>query len=453
MSRIVSPRTASAINLTIGVAVLCGAVADIAGLPIDSRLWAVVLAAYLILNFRGLRVSGLVMTGLAVAAMVFYWLTTGEIALEGMVRAGLFFALLLQFQYLGRLADRTEEVAKAGELIVSRPPGQRYLFTTFGSQILSVPLNLGGLLIVNTLLRSRADSLGPETHRSLVVASMRGFASTTLWSPFSLGVLIILSAVGGVDYLHFAAIGLITSIVYLLVGYRMERRGIAAARRNADYPAADRKMIGSLLIGVGLLCAAIAAIARVSHLELLQVVFLVLLAGAVAWTIMLIRRRLLEAGSIGDIVAEATGNSTNEIAIICGSMVLGVVAASVLIGGSWLDSGFGTLEATLASALVPAIIFLGGALAINPIVSATIIAGSLAVVWPESAKIWLILTIIWGWVTTTCGTPFTANMLLIAQMLGTSSARVAYAWNGRFTIVTLAIFTALATAGTFLSTV
>ncbi|MCB1475159.1 MAG: hypothetical protein H6883_10720 [Rhodobiaceae bacterium] len=450
-----NPSTSPALfvfNLLIFIFVIVGIFLQIFSVEMGGAVWTVVVVLFLLMNARRLRFAGIIMSALAVTAIGIEWYTKGPSALDGVVRASFFFSLLLLFQTLGRIADLTREVGEIGEVIVSRPPGQRYLFTTFGSHILSVPLNLGGLIVINTLLRSRAKNLDDDTNRALVVGSLRGFASTTFWSPFSLGVLIVLSSVGDVDYLHFAPIGFVMAIAYMLFGFRFERRGIAAAVRGADYPPPNRKMIVGAVLGVALLSIGIAAVSRATHLQLIQVVFLVLVAGCIIMSLVLARRGLMTVSSAIKMMSGSASNVANETAIIWGSTALGAVVAGALANAHWLESGFGPLQAGIAAAIVPSLIVLGAAIAINPLVSAAILAGSLSVVWPEGDKIWLVFAIIWGWVATTCGTPFTANMLLIAQQQGITSTQLAYGWNGRFTLLSLAILTVMVTVGTIIAT-
>ncbi|MGE0231995.1 MAG: hypothetical protein AB7S46_09475, partial [Flavobacteriaceae bacterium] len=336
-------------NLAIYVIVIAGIFLDIFSVKMGGAAWTLVVACYLLLNARKLRFAGIIMTLLAITAIGIEWYLKGPSVLDGVVRASFFFALLLLFQTLGRLADLTREVGEMGEIIVTRPPGQRYLFTTFGSHILSVPFNLGGLVVINTLLRSRAGNLDADTNRSLVVGSLRGFASTTFWSPFSLGVLIVLSSVGDVDYLHFASVGLVMAIAYMLFGFRFERRGIAAAVRDREYSPPNRKMIIGAVAGVALMSIAIAAISRVTHLQLFQVVFLVLVAGCVFMSLVLAKRRLMTPRSALAMMSGAASNVANETAIIWGSTALGGVVAGALADAHWLESGFGPVQATIAA--------------------------------------------------------------------------------------------------------
>ncbi|MGE0231967.1 MAG: hypothetical protein AB7S46_09335, partial [Flavobacteriaceae bacterium] len=101
--------------------------------------------------------------------------------------------------------------------------------------------------------------------------------------------------------------------------------------------------------------------------------------------------------------------------------------------------------------LLPGFIVLLAVLAVNPLASVPILAGLLNPVWPDSAKFWLVLPLIWGWGASAGGTAFMANIMLTAKQIGISSTTLAYGWNGRFTAITVAVFSIVAACGTALT--
>ncbi|MGE0231727.1 MAG: hypothetical protein AB7S46_08095, partial [Flavobacteriaceae bacterium] len=351
----------SALNLLIGIFVVSGVLLQIVGFTISGWLWIAVFGTYVALNFRMVRPNGALLLVLAAAALGLAYYLNGAIDLEGVVRASFLFALMLLFRYVAPLADRTREIGQMAELVVSRPAGQRYLFVTFGTHVMAMLLHIGGLMFVIALLRSRMEQLGPATYRSLVAGAMRGFGANSLWSPFAIAVLVTLSGVPSVPYLQFAPIALFVMVCYLMAGYWLERPLLTSGGRKLT--GEDRRLVLWVAFAVLALSLTIASVAHLFQISLIQVVFFVVLAGAVAWTAMLVARGELAARSIGGMAALAAASITNENVIVWTSNVLGVVAGSILVSAGWLHEGLSPWLATLIAGLLPGFIVLLAVLA------------------------------------------------------------------------------------------
>ncbi|MCC0057070.1 MAG: hypothetical protein H6883_13155 [Rhodobiaceae bacterium] len=443
------PNLHAALNLLIGIFVVFGVFLQILGVSTSGWAWLFAFVFYVGLNYRMVRTNGAILLALSAAALLLAFYLTGTVDLEGIVRASFLFALMLLFRYVAPLADQTDEIGTMAELVVSRPAGQRYLFVTFGTHVMAMLLHIGGLMFVIALLRSRMSQLGPAVYRSLVAGAMRGFGANSIWSPFAIAVLVTLSGVPSVTYLHFAPVGFFVMVCYLLTGYLLERPLFTTGGRRLT--SEDRRLICWVAFAVLALSLAIAGIAHVSGYSLIQVVFLVVLAGAMAWTFLLIRRGVLQLRSLGGMTAQAVASVTNENVIVWTSNVLGIVAGSMLVNAGWLHEGFSPWLATLIAGLLPGFIVLCAVLAVNPLASVAILVGLLNPVWPEAAKFWLVLPLVWGWGASAGGTAFMANILLTAKQIGVSSPTLAYGWNGRFTLITVVVFSIVSACGTALS--
>ena len=77
----------------------------------------------------------------------------------------------------------------------------------------------------------------------------------------------------------------------------------------------------------------------------------------------------------------------------------------------------------------------------------TVLASSLNPVWPDAAKLILVLAMTWGWSISGGGTPFTANVAIAAQKFGQTGFTVAMKWNGMFLALMLAVATMAAASG------
>ncbi len=419
--------------------------------PVTPLLWLAIFTVFAAVNARRIRLSGLFLLGTALA-IAGALLALGQFPREaGIAQASLLFSLLLLVQYLGRMAEASEDVARGAQMIVSRPPGQRYAFLTIGTHILCIFLHMGGMLFVMTLLSLRQKTEDPETIRALALSAMRGFAATALWSPLSLSVVVILSGVTGVSYLQLAPIGFAATVAFLFTGYLMERRRRASMAVPMRLTREEWHIVLRLIAPVLLLIAAVMTSVSVFGLRLIEGVFSASLVMGGLWTLTLAARRLLDRRNLLRAASTVTASVTNEVVIICSAVAIGTLAASALMDSGQFSQGLGPREAVLAAGLVPLLIVAGGVVALNPLVMVTLLAGTLNAIWPEEAKLWLALTLSWGWAAATCGTPLTANMLLAAQRLKVSPYTMAFAWNGRFTLLTTGAGIVILVLGTWIS--
>jgi hypothetical protein len=123
----------------------------------------------------------------------------------------------------------------------------------------------------------------------------------------------------------------------------------------------------------------------------------------------------------------------NELVILATAAFAGPVLTHYLHGFDDALPLAGPLVAALLVAIVPAAMVACGMLAINPILSASLLIGALKPVWPEADLHLLALTVIFGWGITSAGTPFTANVLIAARNMGVSATRLAFEGNAQLT--------------------
>lgn len=422
-------------------------IADLAGFAPPPVLWAPIFAVYFLAGCRSLKRGGLIVIAFAVALYGLAWFQTGEAGLDGLSSAGFLFIFLMVMQHMADLAARSPRIAEAAELIVSRPPGQRYLFVTFGTHVFALFLNIGAVILITTLLASRLKGAGEGSQRSLAIASSRGFASTALWSPVSLCSLIIFTHVTGVSYAQFVPYGILGVLFFLMTGYWLER-GRRSAVVNTEGLSLDDTLKLLRVVGLAMVLVVGGLLwVSVFDVRLIEAMFSVVFILGAVWTVLFVRAGHTNVRSLVRDHARATSGLANETAIISGATVIGA-AASALVG-QWvgLQGELSAGTATWIAALIPMTVFAAGLLAVNPVVTVTVLASSLNPVWPEAAKMILVLAMTWGWAISGGGTPFTANVAIAAQKFGQTGFTVAMKWNGIFLLLMLVVATLAAAAG------
>lgn len=436
------------------VAAFLAVFAELTGRSLPPAVWVAIFAAYFAVNGSVLKRSGGIILSASLVAFIFAWTILGHAYWEGISRAGFLFVFLMLMQYMADLAGHSPGIARAAELIVSRPQGQRYLFVTFGTHVFALFLQIGAVILIMSLLASRLKDAGEATVRSLTIAGMRGFAATAMWSPLSLGILIVFAHVTGVSYGEFVPFGLACAALFMLGGYWSER---GRRSRVVDSTPMTRSEWGVLLrvvaIAVMLVLGGLAWVAWFK-VSLLEGMFTVVLILGALWSAVSLATGDLTWSAIGSRFERAGASLANEVAVITGATIIGAVASGLISEGTGLQ-GAAIAPATAAGiALVaPAAIFAGGMLAINPVATVTFLVSALNGVWPEPSKLWLVFDLTWAWSMTAGATPFTANVLMTAQKMRTDGFTIAIRWNGRYTLSVLVLLSVVAAIGTYLSAV
>jgi hypothetical protein len=120
--------------------------------------------------------------------------------------------------------------------------------------------------------------------------------------------------------------------------------------------------------------------------------------------------------------------------VLCGSTFLGVMAGGV---GHWLLGPGFTLPPfawTLVAFGVPWLVFIGGIVGLNPIVTGTFFGAMLGPIWPPGALLGLGLGILSGWGLAAAGTPHTASAMLLSRLTGYDTKTATWRWNARLSL-------------------
>jgi hypothetical protein len=306
---------------------------DLAGMAPHVSVWAAIFALYFAARARTIKRSGRIILAAAVVSVAGVWLATGQAYLGGLRGAGFLFVFLVVMQYMAELADRSPKISEAAEIIVSRPAGQRYLFVTFGTHVFALFLQIGAVILIMTLLASRVRDAGEATVRSLTVAGLRGFSCTAMWSPLSLGILIVFSNVTGVDYGRFALLGLGCAALFLLAGYWMERGRRARVAETVPITAREWIALARVVGLAALLVTGGLGWVAVFEVPLIEGMFSVVFILGVFWSALSAAGGHLSPADAAGIFSRAGSGLANEVAIISGATIIGALGSGLI--GQW----------------------------------------------------------------------------------------------------------------------
>ncbi len=328
----------------------------------------------------------------------------------------------------GTLGKSRDLGALSGSLFAGRPL-PRYLSVTFATGFLAVPLNFGSVGVMSAMVSRVKEMHGDSAlARNAARAVLRGFALASICSPLSISVVITLTFLPGLRLWELIAVSLPFAIAYMLLGSAFRENEALPHPANA-VPVRDSAGSASELLPwlrfaayIGAICAGAFALSAYGKLPYSRAVAISCVT-AVAFGLMFRRSRGEPAG------LPPMGHISNELTVMSGSAFLGVIAGSA--GLQLLGLGFGLplWAYPIAAFLVPWLLFTGGMLGLNPIVTGTMAGAMLGPIWPPSALLGLGIGMVSGWGLTVAGTPYSANSLLLSRLTGYDARAAALHWN------------------------
>jgi hypothetical protein len=328
--------------------------------------------------------------------------------------------------------------ALAGSLFGGRPL-PRYLSVTFATGFLAVPLNFGAVGVMSAMV-SRLKTLRGDSAltRNLARAVLRGFALASIASPLSISVVITLTFLPKLQLWELISVSLPFAVIYMLLGAAFREHEVSPVPDEIETAPVGAATESPLLpwlrfaAYIGAICAGALALHRFGPMPYSRAVALSCVA-AVSISLLLRRRRSEPAG------LPSIAHISNELAVMSGSAFLGVLAGSAGLHMLGADFAPPLWVYPIAAFAVPWVMFIGGMLGLNPIVTGTLAGAVLSPIWPSSALLGLGIGMLSGWGLTVAGTPYSANSLLLSRLTGYDAQTAAMRWNLALSICALTI--------------
>ena len=415
--------------------------------PAVAATAAVGLMAFVALQLPAIRMPQRIASAVLIAAgLAAAWSrggAPGALAdlLAGAERALPFMVLFAAVMCLQVPALVSPSFRQLGERVVAQPPGRRFLMLAFAGHYMGAVLNLAGLQLVASLLD---PGMRPTLRRRLTLAVLRGFSAAVMWSPFFVGMGVILTVVPGVSWLQLAPAGLLLGSGLVLLAWALDR-ATRGPRDPADAPPAapegdlGRSALGVLAVFLAL-AAPVVALSESARLSIVIALGLVAPTLSVGWAWLLRRQR---AADPAPVLASVTGrlpNLRNEAALFLAATVF-AVGVSHAIQPDALAGALGLTDwpaGLRAAALAVAGTLMGG-LGVHPVVLA-ILAGEVlgpAALGLSPLATAMLLAVVWGMGTQM--SPFSATVMHVSRMLDVSVFRVAWLWNAPYCLPAAAL--------------
>ncbi|MEX2475242.1 hypothetical protein [Marinobacter sp.] len=400
-------------------ALLAGVLAFVPGAGL---LGALAVSLAVVLGWRSMRVVPRGVFVVAGLALVFALgrdpaLIAG--AATNMTRlAGLILAVLL----LSSVLARSRDLQKISSSLFSGNSRARYASVTFGTALVSVPLNFGSVAVVGSLVAERIRKDGDSAAtRNGTRAVLRGFGVSPIWSPLSISVALTLTLVPGLSSAQLLSVAMPFALLVLLAGFFwLEREPVAGPTVPGDRASwTSWFRFGSIIAAI---CAGVFIFSHWYDLSYARSVTLsCLCVVALGW--------LLSWFGGNSPRLPNMANVSNELAIVGGSAFIGSIISAVVLGEMGGAVNLPGWSWPLLAALVPWGFFLAGLAGVNPIVMGTLAGGILGSVWPASAVLGLGFAMVSGWGVTAFGTPFAANALIMERLTGYPARDASLRWS------------------------
>lgn len=351
--------------------------------------------------------------------------------------------LILAVTLLSSVLSRTKDLQQISASLFSGNPSARYLSLSFGTSLVSIPLNFGSVGVVGSLVGERVRSSGdsPAT-RNATRAVLRGFGVSPTFSPLSISVVLTLTLLPGLSSLQLLLFTIPFSVALVLCGLIWCEPETAQQTDTPENKAglAPWLRFAALILAI---CAGVFVLSHqyqlsYAHAVTLSCIGVVLGARLLAWS----RRTNPPLVNMS--------NVSNELAIVGGSAFIGSVISGAVLGQISGDPSVPTWLWPVIAACVPWVFFAAGLAGVNPIVIGTLAGGILGVIWPDNALIGLGVGMVSGWGVTAFGTPFAANALIMERLTGYKAVDASFRWNLRLSLVGLVAASLLASIMTVL---
>lgn len=338
--------------------------------------------------------------------------------------------LVLAVTLLSSVLSRSRDLQQISGSLFGGNPATRYLSLSFGTSLVSIPLNFGSVAVVGSLVAQRVRSNGDSAAtRNATRAVIRGFGVSPTFSPLSISVVLTLTLLPGLGSLQLLLFTIPFSASLVLCGL-IWREPETVQEGEAE---AQKASLSAWLRFGALILAICAGVFLLSHQYQLSYAHAVTLSciGAV------IGARLLAWSRRENPPLVNMFNVSNELAIVGGSAFIGSVISGAVLGQISGDLSVPTWLWPVIAACVPLGFFSAGLVGINPIVVATLVGGILGVIWPSQALIGLGLAMVTGWGVTAYGTPFSANALIMERLTGYKAVNASFRWNFQLSVTGL----------------
>ena len=364
---------------------------------------------------------------------------------------------------LKEAAERSSSILAVGKYLTNQREGRRYWATTIGGHLFGVLLNFAAISLLSPLIQSGAKSQAgkngehTELSRNLeqrqVSALVRGFSWIIIWSPTALTQAVVLSSFSDANYFKVVGLGLFAAVVLIITG-RVEDivrwHGRIPPLSISTTPFPSHATFNLAIVFVSLIASVLILSAILGN----SVAICLMLMAPILTTIWIAVQCRREDGisskgtfvrTIGQVVQNSVRNQTRAVFILGMSAFIGIMAGKLApIGAIANFVNLNEFPPILFLALLPAIVVLGGQLALSPIMMVVFLSSiinGLNYVPAESSMI--VFALASGWALSMSASPNATATLLVSSITGIAPTVLTWRWNGWYAIMSFCVICAI----------
>jgi hypothetical protein len=403
--------------------------------PFLIPLTAALIIAFVIIEFRSIPIAqkiaggGLIVVGILGAAGSDNSL---NILMDGIARSRVFLLLFFAVSWLQYPVSQSPALKAARTTIISQPPGRRYLYMAFGVHFIGSVLNLAGLSLLANLVRGQKNLL---LRNRMAMALINGFGSASSWSPFFIGMIVVLAAIPSLTWRDIGPLGMILALAIISTSWAYDRLILRSKKPPVvtirPVPLSSKNfwtMAGIILSLIGL-AVCIVEFTRSSipiTLGLIGPPF------ALIWHSMIGQRGTRfpsRARSLTLEVLSGLPTLRNEAIVFVAANIFGVGIASIIPAGELSTALNATLPWVDARICAIIVFFLGAsAIGLHPVI---VVISLTSILPPEALGLsdWVVgLTYAGMWGLSTMVSPFSGTTLLMSRITGVPAHIIGWCW-------------------------
>ena len=422
-------------------------------LPSLIPVTAALIIAFIALEFRTIPMAqkiaggGLILIGVLGAAGSDNGL---DILIDGIARSRIFLLLFFAVSWLQFPVTQSPALQATRATIFSQPPGRRYLYMSFGVHIIGSVLNLAGLSLLASMVERQK---GPLLRRRLAMALINGFGSASAWSPFFIGMIVVLVAFPSLTWRDIGPLGMILTLAIISTSWGFDRlvlrrpNTVETAPSPVPLSRTDFRRMAGILISLIVLALSIVEVTGVSipvTLGLIGPPF------ALVWYMMIGPRGTrfpLRVRALTGNVLRRFSSLRSEALVFVAANIFGVGIASIISAGDLGQAVNAMLPwADAKIAVIIAFFLAASAIGLHPV----IIVISLTSVLPPAAlglADWVVgLTYAGIWGVSTMISPFSGTTLYMARVTGVPAHIIGWRWMLPTSLINGAVIAAMVIA-------
>ncbi len=398
--------------------------------PLVKLFTAGLIVLYIALQFQAIpikqRLAGLGLISAGVLASFLgggLWVGMFETLFEGVSRSRIFLLLFFAVAWLQLSVGESPALKSVREAIMNQPPGRRFLVLSAGVHVL-------GALLLSPILQNCSN---PLLLRRLSVALMHGFTSASAWSPFYIGMIVVLVAIPSLEWQNIALQGMAMAVVLILGGWLFDRMRYPGKRTPASIaPQKIQIKVFRTVLLLGTLIGLVMLVTDIAQVKIPIALGLVCPPFGLIWYATLGGRRADKTDRVQFLahqVVSSLPNLRSETLVFVAANVFGIGIASAIP----TENMAGLLDTLLpwidARIVALTLLFLCcGMIGLHPV----IVVLSLAAILPPEVvglRDWVLgLVYVGSWGLTTMISPISGATLFMSRYTGMPSHVIGWKW-------------------------